>query len=226
MRQLALTPALVAKVHRDIPDPGADVDYVPASDAQLSTWLDELLAPDHAQGDIWLFAFGSLIWKPACPIVEQYPALLEGWHRSFCMVIQSHRGSRDCPGLMMALDRGGSVEGVVQRVAAAEKRPALDLLLRRETPDTPPTQPARWVWVESQGQRLPAITFAMDPTSAAYNRQLSLSEQADMLSKACGHWGSGAEYLMNTVTHLEQLGIHDPYLWQLQALVAERIVAG
>ena len=226
MRQLALTPALVAKVHRHVPDPGEDVDYVPASDAELATRLEELLAPDHAQGDIWLFAFGSLIWKPACPTVEQHPALLEGWHRSFCMVIESHRGTRDCPGLMMALDRGGRVMGVVQKVAAAEKRSALDLLLRRETPDTPAPQPARWVWVESQGRRLPAITFAMNPASSAYSGKLTLEEKATILAKACGHWGSGAEYLMNTVTHLEQLGIHDPYLWRLQELVAERIAAG
>jgi cation transport protein ChaC len=46
---------------------------------------------------------------------------------------------------------------------------------------------------------------------------------ADVLANACGHIGSGAEYLYNTVSHLEAKGIHDSGLWQLQRLVAERI---
>ena len=50
-------------------------------------------------------------------------------------------------------------------------------------------------------------------------------QTADVLSRACGHWGTGAEYLMHTVAHLEDLGIHDRYLWRLQELVAERIKA-
>lgn len=223
-RTLALTPQLVAKVHRHVPDPGTDVDFTYASEQQIAETRDALLARAKPEEDVWLFAFGSLIWRPECPTVEQRPALLKGWHRSFCMVIESHRGSREQPGLMMALDKGGEVTGVIQRVAAKEKAAALDALLWRETPDWPPTQPARWLEVESQGEKHWAITFAMDPASSAYAGGLSLEQKAEMLSCACGHWGSGAEYLMNTVSHLAQLGIHDPYLWDLQERVAKKIV--
>lgn len=222
-RTLTLTPQLVAKVHRQVPDPGADVDFVYASDQQIAQTRDELLARVAPDEDIWLFAFGSLIWRPECPTVEQRPALLKGWHRSFCMVIESHRGSREQPGLMMALEEGGEVLGVIQRVAASDKKAGLEALLRRENPDWPPTQPARWLEVESQGEKVWAISFAMNPASGAYAGNLSLEQKAEMLSCACGHWGSGAEYLMNTVSHLEKLGIHDPYLWDLQERVAKKI---
>ena len=54
-----------------------------------------------------------------------------------------------------------------------------------------------------------------------------LDEEAvvERLATSCGHWGSGADYLYNTVKNLEQRGIHDHQLWRLQQLVAERIAA-
>ena len=66
----------------------------------------------------------------------------------------------------------------------------------------------------------------MDRRGVAYAGRHSVEDTATILARACGHWGSGAEYLMNTVAHLEALGIHDRYLWELQALVAEKIRAG
>jgi len=44
-----------------------------------------------------------------------------------------------------------------------------------------------------------------------------------VLARACGHVGSGAEYLYNTVSHLEEFGIRDRNLWRLQQLVADEI---
>jgi cation transport protein ChaC len=72
---------------------------------------------------------------------------------------------------------------------------------------------------------MPAIAIAAHRDGFAYAGRHSLDETAAILARACGHWGSGAEYLMNTVAHLEALGIHDRYLWQLQERVAEEIRA-
>ena len=46
---------------------------------------------------------------------------------------------------------------------------------------------------------------------------------AMILAGAVGHIGSGAEYLMHTVAHLEELGLRDRLLWRLQALVAKEL---
>ena len=71
----------------------------------------------------------------------------------------------------------------------------------------------------------PAVTFAMNRKGPTYTADHSIEETADVLARACGHWGTGAEYLMHTVAHLEDLGIHDRYLWRLQEMVAARIEA-
>lgn len=220
---MSLTPDLVARVHRNVPDLGPMPGATPMTDADYAAYLAQALAPVPPGSDVWIFACGSLIWRPEFPIAEQRPALLRGWHRSFCLRLVRYRGTEDCPGLMMALDRGGSCLGVIQRLNGMDAPEHLDLLLRREISVKPATNRPRWVTVECDGERRRAIAFVVHRDGFAYAGPHSLEETAAVLARACGHWGSGAEYLMNTVAHLEALGIHDRYLWRLQALVAEKI---
>lgn len=223
---MSLTPDLIAHVHRDVPDPGPPDGATRLTDEDFAGLARDLLAPIPAGQDIWIFACGSLIWKPACAIEEQRPAMLRGWHREFCIRVVGFRGSPDCPGLMMGLERGGACRGVMQRIAGGTAPQRLDQLLRREMSYKPATNRPRWVTVESEGERRPAIAITVDRRGIAYAGRHSAEATAAILARACGHWGSGAEYLMNTVAHLEALGIHDRYLWELQALVAEKIRAG
>ena len=81
----------------------------------------------------------------------------------------------------------------------------------------------RWVLAEVEGRQRPALAFTMNRAAPTYVAGLSIEDTAAALAKACGHWGTGAEYLLNTVQHLEALGIHDRFLWQLQQRVAEKI---
>ncbi len=53
--------------------------------------------------------------------------------------------------------------------------------------------------------------------------KLSPEETARRIARACGHLGSNAAYLYNTVSKLAEYGIHDRNLWHLQELVAEEI---
>ena len=92
-----------------------------------------LLAAGPESGEVWVFAYGSLIWKPACDIAEQRVAVAHGWHRAFCLGWDRwFRGNPDGPGLMLALDRGGTCDGVAQRLPADAVEPELRKLLRRE----------------------------------------------------------------------------------------------
>lgn len=214
----------MARVHREIADSGPPPGLVHLSEADYDGLTDALLA-QHDGGDLWIFAYGSLIWRPACEIDGQLHARLVGWHRAFCLKLWRFRGTEDCPGLMMALDRGGETEGVVQRFPAAFARERLGQLLRREVVVKPSTNSPRWVTVEVEGAARPAIAFYADPAGPSYVGGLAEDEVAATLARACGHGGSGAEYLLNTVAHLERLGIHDPYLWSLQEKVAAVIRA-
>jgi glutathione-specific gamma-glutamylcyclotransferase len=222
-REMALTAALVARIHRSVADPGPAEGFVPLVDDDFDAIAAELLASPHAGGDLWLFAYGSLLWKPACEVDGQEPALVRGWHRAFCLRLRRYRGTPDCPGLMMALDRGGACRGVAQRLPAAQARESLGRLLRRELSVRPASLQPRWVMAEVEGRQRPALAFTMNRAAPTYVAGLSIEETASALAKACGHWGTGAEYLLNTVQHLEALGIHDRFLWRLQQRVADKI---
>jgi cation transport protein ChaC len=225
-RRMKLTPELVALVHRSIPDTGPNPGFVPMEEEDYERLADEILKDHPRHDDLWIFAYGSLMWRPACEIDGQEIALLNGWHRKFCIRISRWRGTPENPGLMMALDRGGSCRAVVQRLAAKTARARFDQLLRRETTSKEhPTNRPRWVTVQSGSQQRRAIVFSVVRSSPYYSGNFSLEETAAVLSRAVGHWGSGAEYLMNTVKQLENLGVHDRNLWRLQELVAARIAA-
>ena len=139
-----------------------------------------------------------------------------GWNTRF-------RGSVGRPSLMLALDRGGECKGVVYRLPPGSAKENLDKLMRREMPLKPSPFPARWISVRTKAGPLRAIAFAIDRKSGRYVGGLSADEIADTLAIAVGERGSMAEYLYSTVKHLEERGIHDRHLWQLQELVAQRI---
>lgn len=205
-----------------IPHPPAGLRASTAED--YAATLDALLAQGH--DEVWVFAYGSLIWKPAFDFVERRQGLVRGWHRDFCLGWDnSFRGSDANPALMLALDRGGSCNGMLYRLAPDSIRPGLTKLLEREMAWLPSPFPPRWVTASTDRGSVRAITFCIDRQSGRYVSGLSSEQVADALAKAVGTWGSMAEYLLETVRHLEEIGIHDPQLWRMQSLVAERIEA-
>jgi cation transport protein ChaC len=222
-RKMSLTPELVARVHRVVEDTGPEPDRIYHNEDDYDAVVKDLMA-SHAGGDLWLFAYGSLIWKPEVAHVEQRTGLLFGWHRAFCLHLTRWRGTREWPGLMMALDRGGQCKGVAYRLEGLAAD-SLGKLVRREMSLKPPTNVPRWVPIRTEQGMVTAIAFVTNPKGQSYAGKRSLEETADILARACGHWGSCAEYLHQTVSHLEARGIHDRNLWHLQALVAERISA-
>ena len=179
--------------------------------------------PARRQGDFWLFAYGSLIWNPVFEHDQSRIARARGWRRHFCLGWDyRYRGSKERPGLMMALDRGGECTGMLYRLPADALKANLDRLIRREMSLVPSAFPPRWINAETEDGPVRALTFTINRNSGRY---LDLSDEAvaDVLATACGFWGTMAEYLFSTVAKLEALGIHDRRLWRLQEMVAERI---
>ncbi|CAN1566478.1 Gamma-glutamyl cyclotransferase-like [Rhabdaerophilaceae bacterium] len=225
-KSLALTPDLVAQTTMLVPDPGLDPSLDYFTDADYSSIVEQMLGRRLSRGPLWLFACGSLIWKPVVEHFEEQCGTAFGWHRSFCFEITRFRATREQPGLMMALDRGGACKGVLFRIDDRKPEIALDKLFRREFTVKPPNNLPRWISVQpATGQAVEALAFVMNRQSPSYLGRLSHEKAADALSRACGPAGSCAEYLYNTVTHLAARGIYDRNLWRLQALVADRIAA-
>lgn len=219
---MELTAELVALVERTEPDPGPMPGQPDPTEADLDATAAALLA-NRPDGPLWLFAYGSLIWKPELEHLETRQARAHGWHRRFCMRLTRWRGTREVPGLMMALDRGGSCAGLAYRLRDADPHGQLVRLLVRETDSRRPTNVPRWMPLATPSGPLHALAFVASPEGANYAGRLPQSVVARTLARAAGHWGSGAQYLYNTVTQLEAHGIRDRNLWALQARVAAEI---
>ena len=221
-----LTPELVALIARKVEDSGPAPGVVVHNEDDYEASLQALLAAGAWQGqDVWVFAYGSLLWNPAFEVAEQAAAVLPGWHRAFCIRITRFRGAPEQPGLMMSLVPGGSCRGALCRIAGDQVMDSLRKLWRREMTVKPPNTPPRWVVARAGRTAVRAIVFAADRQGRNYVSGLTGEEIASLLCRAVGHWGSGAEYLMQTVDQLERLGIRDTNLWRLQRLVAQQLIA-
>ncbi len=166
--------------------------------------------------DLWVFAYGSLIWDPAVYVEEYRRGFLPGWRRSFCMRLEGGRGSHARPGLMAALDQGGQCDGVVFRVAAELVDQETKFMWRREM-FAGSYCPVFLEVMTPQGP-VDALTFVMDQTNCRYMPNLDEKEAARIIAAAEGGLGSNFDYLQSLVRHLEELGIHDADMVRLHGL--------
>ena len=219
---MTLTAELVARCERLEPDPGPEPGRRYLTNAEYEAAAIKFIE-QAPPGPLWVFAYGSLIWKPAIDTTEHRPAMAHGWHRSFCLRLTRWRGSPAQPGLMMGLKRGGRCKGIVHRIADDDRRVLLVRLLRREVGNDKHLTGVRWVNVDTDQGKVRALAFWAEPIGLENWVDLPLSQVAQILARACGHIGSGAGYLFHTVSKLDELGIRDRNLWRLQQMVAAEI---
>jgi cation transport protein ChaC len=134
----------------------------------------ELSQGDLSQGDLWVFGYGSLMWRPGFEFIEQVPARLIGEHRALCVYSFDHRGTPEKPGLVLGLDRGGACRGVAFRVAAAQRNHTVDYLRSREQTTSVYHEVMRSVWLENEArQRVSALAYVVDRGHVQYAGRLS-----------------------------------------------------
>lgn len=169
--------------------------------------------------DLWVFGYGSLMWRPGFAFAERMPARMAGWHRSLCVYSNLYRGTHERPGLVLGLDSGGSCRGVAYRVeGAAAATATLAYLREREL--------VHYVYRElvrpallADGRRVPALVYVADPRHAQYAGRLTPAERLALVAGGAGISGTNRDYVLNTLAHLEELGVHDPEL----AWIAEHL---
>lgn len=191
----------------------------PWSAEQIRASMDETLHGQDVSGGVWVFGYASLIWNPAFHYAEKCMGQVHGYHRRFCLWTVLGRGSEDCPGLMMGLERGGSCRGMAFRVAPEDVEEELFLLWSREMV-TGAYRP-RWVQVKSPRGSFDAVAFVINRAHERYAGHLEDEVAAAAIARAHGPIGRCCEYLFNTVEHLDEMGIPDGRLHRLAALVSE-----
>lgn len=177
------------------------------------------LARAPEPGRVWIFGFGSLMWNPAFHFVERRSARIHGYHRQFCLWARAGRGSPARPGLMLALEPGGSCHGVAFRLARRHLAAELDVVWRREML----TGAYRPVWVAARTAHgiAHAVAFAANRSHERYIRDLDEREAARYLATGNGPLGACCDYLFDTVAHLRELGIRDRRLEALERRVRD-----
>ncbi len=172
----------------------------------------------NSQGELWVFGYGSLMWRPDFEFSERAPAVLIGAHRSLCIYSFHHRGTQENPGLVLGLDEGGACRGLVFRVAPEKSDATLAYLREREQVTDVYVETMRPVsLLDGSGRELEALCYLVDRGHPQYAGQLSMERQARLVRSAAGRSGTNIDYVLNTVRHLEEAGIHDVELMALAA---------
>lgn len=176
-------------------------------------------APEPTSQPYRVFAYGSLLWDPGFPHVGASPAKLIGYHRAFCLYSYRYRGTRENPGLVLALARGGSCRGVVYQVAPEHVAETKAYLWEREMSGG--SYVAKTLPVVTPAGRVPAQTFVADPTAENYAGGLPDEAIARLIANGRGARGACVDYLDRTLDKLIELGVPDPRLARLRARVRD-----
>ena len=188
------------------------------SEAELSQ--NDLSKGDLSRGDMWVFGYGSLMWRPGFDFIDQVPARLIGEHRALCVYSFDHRGTPEKPGLVLGLDRGGACRGVAFRVAASLRRHTVDYLRSREQTTSVYHEVMRSVWLENEArQRVSALAYVVDRGHVQYAGRLSLADQLRFVRQGHGRSGANRDYVLSTVKAIEAEGFRDTQLHQLATML-------
>ena len=178
---------------------------------------------NRAPEDLWVFGYGSLMWRPGFDHRERVPARVFGLHRSLCVYSFVHRGTPERPGLVLGLDLGGACRGIAYRVAAKKRADTLAYLRAREQVTRVYRETVRAaVLAGTPERRVMAVCFMVDRSHPQYAGRLTLEQQLHHVRQGHGRSGNNRDYVIATVAEIEAQGLHDSGLH----LLAERLKGG
>lgn len=175
---------------------------------------------DWGSDDLWVFGYGSLMWRPGFAFVERQPARVRGYHRALCVYSHVHRGTPDRPGLVLGLDRGGSCRGIAFRVEAGLAADTIAYLRAREQA-TSVYHERRLEARLADGRTVHALAYVVDRAHLQYAGRLDEDELLRLVRQGVGVSGANPDYVISTHAHLVEIGVSDPRLARLAGALAE-----
>lgn len=175
------------------------------------------------QGDLWIFGYASLLWRPEFEFSEHRPAQVHGWHRALRMASRVNRGTPERPGLVFALLPGGSCHGAVYRIPRQRVADELERLWRREMPNG--VYDPRWLACRTAQGEVQGLAFTLSRRSPQHTGPLADGQLLDILRHARGRYGSTLEYLLETARALRERGVRDRDIERMVALARRHRLA-
>ncbi len=183
--------------------------------------LERTIAEWGGRHDLWVFGYGSLIWRPEFAFVERRAARVHGWHRALKMWSRVNRGSVENPGLVFGLLSGGSCRGMVFRVPAAEGLETLGRLWLREMPTG--VYDPKWLDCTTPGEPVRALAFTLSRRSPNFTGNLEDERYRQIFASAAGRYGTSLDYAQQTLLELRRHAIHDAALARLVRLAEAQL---
>jgi cation transport protein ChaC len=175
---------------------------------------------ERSEGDLWVFGYGSLMWRPGFEYLQKVPARLIGEHRALCVYSFDHRGTPERPGLVLGLDRGGVCRGIAFRVSASLRSDTIAYLRSREQTTNVYREVMRSVWLDNEPRgRVGALTYVADRGHVQYAGRLPLADQLRIVQQGHGRSGNNRDYVLSTVKAIEAEGFRDAPLHQLALML-------
>jgi cation transport protein ChaC len=172
--------------------------------------------------DLWVFGYGSLMWRPGFDFVEQQQARLIGEHRALCVYSVDHRGTPERPGLVLGLDRGGACRGIAFRVEGSKRAATVQYLREREQTTHVYREVMRPVWLHNDArERVNALVYIVDRAHVQYAGRLSFEDQIRYVRQGHGRSGQNRDYVLSTVRAIEAQGLRDANLHRLARHLGE-----
>lgn len=179
--------------------------------------LEKALAEWGGDEDLWIFGYGSLIWRPDFDFSERRPARVHGWHRALKMWSRINRGTPERPGLVFGLLSGGCCRGVVFRIERGHGAQVLAQLWKREMATA--VYDPRWLAAETPEGRVRALAFTLSRKSPSHTGELSEEEYRAIFAFASGIYGTTMDYAHRTLEELKRHDIRDRNLEKLLRLI-------
>ena len=171
-------------------------------------------------GDFWVFGYGSLMWRPGFAHSETRRAWLFGYRRALCVRSFDHRGTPERPGLVLGLERGGSCIGMAYLVPGTLRDEVMSYLRGRERELASSVYVERVVPVRlDSGETVASICYTVDRGHEQYAGRLTEADAAAIVRGGVGRSGRNEDYVLNTVAHLEALGIRDHWMEAVADLI-------
>jgi glutathione-specific gamma-glutamylcyclotransferase len=179
--------------------------------------LERAIAEWGGREDLWIFGYGSLIWRPDFDFIERRAARVHGWHRALKMWSRINRGTPERPGLVFGLLTGGCCRGMVFRVNKDHGADILTRLWSREMATA--VYDPKWVLAETDAGRVRALAFTLSRKSPSHTGELTEEEYRAIFAFASGIYGTTLDYAHRTLEELRRHDIRDRNLEKLLRLI-------